>query len=232
MVTRYSITAKGNGKTGAATINTRSTSNTCPKTCPHLISGACYAKQGHERLWWDRLDRNESIKSGDWLWLQERLKEINPKLGTLLRHNTAGDLSHENGRISSFALRMLTVIFTSANVTPYTYTHHRQDGYNLSLINDAINAGFVINLSCDSEEQASKRTRAGFPCTVVVPHDDERTKWIDDYGVRFQTCPAQLSGVSCDACRLCAKATGPKNQDRAVVVFRAHGAKKKAMVAA
>ena len=224
MITRYSITKSGNSKTGAATINTRSTSETCPATCPHKMAGTCYAKQGHERLWWDRLDRNDGIKSGDWLWLHSQLKELKPKPGTLLRHNTAGDLSHDgNGKILQTPLQMLAGMFVESGVVPYTYTHHRQDEWNLLMVRDATAAGFTVNLSCDTEAQASQRHRQGYASTVVVAHDDERTQWRDEHGCAFVVCPAQTrEGMTCDRCRLCAKA------DRgAVVAFRAHGAKRK-----
>lgn len=221
MITRYSFTRKGNKKVGAAT--TRSTSETCPATCPHKIHGTCYAMQGHERLWWDRLDRGEGVASGDWLWLQDQIKAAKLKPGSLLRHNTAGDLSHINGDILPVPLQALTTIFTLAKLTAYTYTHHKQNEFNLMMVRQATRNGFTVNLSCDTEEQASKRAREGYPATVVVAHDDQRVSWTDEYGCRFQTCPAQLGDVSCDACRLCARS----GENRPVVAFRAHGSKKK-----
>jgi len=142
----------------------------------------------------------------------------------MLRHNVAGDLPHDDGRISYYVVRQLAEMFNVHKLQAFTYTHHLQNGFNLPTISDSNKYwNFTINLSCDSEEQASTRHREGFPAVCVVPSDDTRKNWRDASGVRFQTCPAQLKdGVTCETCKLCSK------PDRAcVVAFRAHGASHK-----
>ena len=138
--------------------------------------------------------------------------------GSLLRHNQAGDLPHENGVINWPIVGYLKTIFQAAQLRAFTYTHHAQTEYNLMVVSDCNAAGFTVNLSCDSVVQAARRHLEGFPSVCVVPADDARRSW-EVAGVKFQTCPAQLKdGVTCATCQLCTKA------DRScVVAFRAHG---------
>lgn len=221
MVTRYKFTARSsNRKLGKGVASTMSSAETCPSTCPFNNGGGCYAAGGPTAIWWGRLTRREI--GGDWSDLIHQIANAKLKPGTLVRHNVAGDLSHENGVIRADILRILTEIFLNAGLKPFTYTHHKQNGHNLPAIREAIDAGFTVNLSCDSEAQASQRHREGFPAVCVVPSTDERRSWVDADGVRFQTCPAQLKeGMTCEACRLCTK------QRACVVAFRSHGASHK-----
>ena len=217
MIPRFKLTARSSNRKTGPIATTMSSAETCPDTCPFNKGGGCYAAGGPTAIHWGRLTRRET--GGDWMALVHEIRDAKLKPGTLLRHNVAGDLPHDGGKIRADILRTLTGIFLDAGLIPFTYTHHKQDGFNLPPIRDAINAGFTINLSCDSEAQASERYRDGLPAVCVVPSTDQRRSWTDQDGVKFQTCPAQLKdGITCQACQLCTKA------DRAcVVAFRSHG---------
>jgi hypothetical protein len=140
------------------------------------------------------------------------------------RWNVAGDLPHHDGTINLPVVQQLVgTMVWGAKLRPFTYTHHVQSADNLDAVKWCNGSGFTVNLSCDSETQASRRHREGFAAVCVVPSDDARRSWIDEHGTRFQTCPAQLKdGITCQTCQLCTKA------DRAcVVAFRSHGASRK-----
>jgi hypothetical protein len=217
MITRFKLTAKSSNRKTGPIATTMSSSDTCPTTCPFNNGKGCYAASGPTAIHWGKLDRGET--GSDWLGLQDQLAAAKLKPGTLLRHNVAGDLPHNDGLINSETLRYLTTIFLSAGVVPYTYTHHAQTEINLGAVKSATAAGFTINLSCDTEAQAAKRHSEGFSAVVVVPKDDQRKSWQVD-GVRFQTCPAQLADhVTCQTCKLCTV------ERSCVVAFRAHGNK-------
>ena len=223
MITKFQLTPKSrNRKTGPiATI--RSSSNTCPNTCPFNNGGGCYAASGPEAIHWRKLDESQKPEHvSGWLGLSDQFRAAKLKPGTLLRLNTAGDLPMlpTTGEILGNVVDLMRATFEHHKVVPFTYTHHRQSEHNLAVVERQNRAGFTVNLSCDSEERASMMHQRGFPSVCVVPANDTRTSWHDRDGVRFVTCPAQTGDTTCDRCRLCAKA------DRgAVVAFRAHGNK-------
>ena len=215
MITRYHFTPKSsNAKTGPIAVTTTS-NDSCPTTCPFNNGGGCYAASGPLALHWRAVSTGK--RGGDLSYLVDAVAKAKLPAGSLVRLNQAGDLPHNNGIINFEVLRQIEAIFTG--LRPFTYTHHRQNHENLQYIKWANLAGLTVNLSCDSEAQASLRHREGFPAVCVVRSDDQRRSWIDADGVRFQTCPAQLKdGVTCQTCQLCTRA------DRAcVVAFRAHG---------
>jgi len=221
MITRYKLSAKSSNRKTGPIATTMTSSDSCPSTCPFYNGKGCYAASGPTAIHWGKLDRGET--GSDWLGLQDQLAAAKLKPGTLLRHNVAGDLPHLNGTINTETLRYLSTIFLAADVVPYTYTHHVHSAVNLGAVKSATAAGFTINLSCDTEQQAAQRHSEGFPAVVVVPRDDQRKSWQVD-GVRFQTCPAQLAEhVTCETCKLCTKARS------CVVAFRAHGNKARAV---
>ena len=224
MVTKFQLTPRSsNRKTGPiATI--RSSSDTCPSTCPFNNGGGCYAAGGPEAIHWKRLDQSTKPEHQGWIGLSDQFRAAKLKPGTLLRLNTAGDLPHlpTTGEILGNVVDLMRGIFENHKVVPFTYTHHRQTEHNLAVIDRQNQSGFTVNLSCDTEERASMMHQRGFPAVVVVPADDDRKHWTDQDGTRFVTCPAQTGDTNCDRCRLCTKA------DRSVVVaFRAHGTKAK-----
>ena len=219
MITRYHFTPKSsNAKTGPIAVTTTS-NDSCPSTCPFNNGGGCYAASGPLALHWRAVSTGK--RGGDLSYLTAAVAHAKLPEGSLVRLNQAGDLPHNNGIINFEVLRQIEAIFTG--LRPFTYTHHKQNRQNLLSVQWANLAGLTVNLSCDSEAQASLRHREGFPSVCVVRSDDARRSWVDADGVRFQTCPAQLKeGVTCQTCRLCTRA------DRScVVAFRAHGTGKR-----
>ena len=92
MITKFQLTPKSsNRKTGPiATI--RSSSNSCPSTCPFNNGGGCYAAGGPEAIHWRNLDKSEKPEHQGWIGLSDQFRAAKLKPGTLLRLNTAGDL--------------------------------------------------------------------------------------------------------------------------------------------
>lgn len=217
MIPQVKLTARSSNRKTGPIATTISSAETCPATCPFNNGGGCYATSGPLSLHWRKVTNRET---GSDLWgFGDQLKAAKLEPGTLLRWNVAGDLPHLNGVINSEALSWLVPDFKAYQLKAYTYTHHRQSAENLLTVAWCNRSGFTVNLSCDSEAQASARHREGFPAVCVVPSDDTRRAWVDEHGTRFQTCPAQLKdSVTCQTCKLCTVA------DRAcVVAFRAHG---------
>ena len=224
MVTRFKLTARSSNRKTGPIATTMTSAESCPSTCPFNNGGGCYAAGGPTAIHWRKLTNRET--GYDYWGLMHAIAEAKLQPGSLLRHNVAGDLPQDPnnpGRINRFLLGQLADMFCTAKLRAFTYTHHKQDGHNLPPIREAIAQGFTVNLSCDSEAQASQRHREGLPAVCVVRSDDQRRSWVDADGVRFQTCPAQLKdGITCQTCQLCTKA------DRAcVVAFRAHGNSKR-----
>ncbi len=221
MLTIHLTPKSSNKKTGPIAVTTTS-ANSCAPSCPFLRDGTCYAASGPLRLHWDKVSKGE--RGGSWLALQDSIGAAKLAPGSLLRHNQAGDLPHDgSGYIQSETVGYLSTIFTAAKLRAFTYTHHVQNDYNLGIVKRCNQEGFTVNLSCDSETQAAKRHREGFPSVCVVPAGDKRRSWELD-GVKFQTCPAQLrDGVTCATCQLCTRPLTGENARACVVAFRAHG---------
>lgn len=222
MVSYVKLTARSSNRKTGPIATTISSSDTCPTTCPYNNGGGCYAAGGPTAIHWRKLDRRETGTAILDFGHQLAAAKLEP--GSLLRWNVAGDLPHRNGAINLQTLQQLVgTMVWGAKLRPFTYTHHVQNVDNLNAVNWCNRSGFTVNLSCDSEEQASRRHREGFAAVCVVPSDDARRSWVDSEGVRFQTCPAQLKeGVTCATCQLCTKA-----ERACVVAFRAHGASHK-----
>lgn len=221
MITQVKLTARSSNRKTGPIATTMSSSDTCPATCPFNKGGGCYAAGGPTAIHWRKLDRRET--GTPILDIGYQISDAKLKPGTLLRWNVAGDLPHNDGAINLHVLQQLVAIFKASELRPFTYTHHLQNIDNLDRVDWCNKSGFTVNLSCDTEQQASRRHREGFPAVCVVASDDERRSWRDEHGVRFQTCPAQLKdGVTCETCQLCTH--GNVGTDRhCVVAFRAHG---------
>lgn len=222
MITQVKLTARSSNRKTGPIATTISSSDTCPKTCPFNNGNGCYAAGGPTAIHWRKLDRRET--GTPILDFGHQLADAKLKPGSLLRWNVAGDLPHNDGVINLPVLQQLVgMMVWGHKLRPFSYTHHVQTGANLNAVDWCNRSGFTINLSCDTEEQASQRHREGFASVCVVRSDDKRKNWTDVHGVRFQVCPAQLrEGITCQTCQLCTKA------DRAcVVAFRAHGASHK-----
>ena len=208
-----------NDKTGDIAVSTTARPS-CPPTCPLAGDAGCYADAGYyTRDHWDRVsDGRRGLPFPEFLAAVRRLRP-----GRRFRHNVAGDLWHDAGRINGAMLRALADA-TQHLGAAWTYTHHLRTPENVAAIRSAIRRGFVVNLSTESRAEAARLTKRRLPVVCVVPED--APPHFEDGGVRFRQCPATFDGspTQCATCGggtpLCARA------DRDfVITFPAHGAR-------
>jgi hypothetical protein len=216
----FHLTVKSdNAKTGPMAVSTSSKA-TCSPSCPFLPEngGGCYAQSGPLNLHWLKVTSGERGES--WAKFLNKLSFL--PAGSPFRHNQAGDLPHNNGKISETFIRKM--ILAVSHLRAYTYTHHKLTlGENLSLIRKANRAGFTINVSCESEAQVDETIACNLPAVVVVKSDETRTQWRTQAGNIVLVCPAQRSDtVTCADCMLC-----HKRGKRVAIGFLAHGTGKK-----
>lgn len=173
--------------------------------------GSCYASAGFRtRMAWQRAD------SGlEWDAFLRAVEEL--PAGWLFRHDVAGDLPHNGGRIDPEA--MAGLVEAAAKVRGWTYTHHVMTPENIDTVRAANKAGFTVNLSADSLEHADRlRATGAGPVVVTVPADHPAVSATPD-GMKVIVCLAQQrDNASCASCKLCLKA-----ERSFAVAFRAHG---------
>lgn len=218
IINRVTITkVSGNTKTGPIT-TTRTERSSCPTTCPFYNAG-CYATLGRERLQWDRLNRAET--GVNWDEFVTQIRRIVPS-GMLWRHNTAGDLPHNDGNIDYLQLRKL--IMANKGKKGFTYSHHVLNDHNVVALQNANRMGFTVNASCESVDDADYvMSEHQIPAVAVVHSEESRRFFTTSSGRKVVTCPAAIhkGKVSCATCGLCQKA------DRDfVIAFPAHGVAK------
>ena len=209
------IAKSSNAKIGAipASVSSR---DTCPASCPLIGDGGCYAEAGfHTRLNWDKVTSGERGTS----WDNFLIKVFDLPIGTLWRHNVAGDLPGRDDKIDAEKLRGLTM--ANAGKRGFTYTHYPDTPENIAAIRHANEHGFTVNLSANSVSHALELSRHGLPVAAIVPIDHgNETRTIE--GKKFITCPATYRDeVTCSTCKLCSVS----NRD-SVICFPAHGTRK------
>jgi hypothetical protein len=217
----YSLTKiSSNSKTGAIPVTT-SNRATCPDACP-LKRNGCYAEDYYTQMHWNRV--TSGGRGTDWHTFLMAVKSL-PKRA-LWRHNVAGDLRGSNNRIDTQALKELTQANKGKN--GFTYTHYPLDNpVNITAVMQANNAGFTVNGSANSLEQADNYKALGIPTVVILPEDASKVSYTLA-GNKIVVCPAQNSDkVTCSSCGLCQLA----KRDY-IIGFRVHGnGKKKAKLA-
>jgi len=225
------FTAKSsNVKTGNIPVTTTA-KGSCPTDCAFKGNG-CYAEQGPLGGLWKAMTAagpNSAFKSGvatvkttDWNGLCSSVAKL-PE-GQLWRHNQAGDLPHNGGKLDRPMLEAL--VAANEGKRGFTYTHHNvlQSSDNREAVRAANEAGFTINLSGNTMAHADALadTNAG-PVVVVLPATVQgNEKLATPKGRKVVVCPATYrDDISCKTCGLCAV------RDRKVIVgFPAHGAAK------
>lgn len=236
-----------NGKVGAMPVSTTS-AITCPDACP-LKEAGCYAKYGPLGMLWSALSgaipgetfkrAGQTVRSYTWTQFCSAVSSL--ALGTIWRHNQAGDLPGENDAIDAEALRDL--VAANSGRRGFTYTHKPITGphgaANAAAIADANARGFTINLSADNLAEADQLANADIgPVVVVLPEDKARKAkqgvWLEseaEYKARANiaairtpearrvvVCPATYrDDIACIDCQLC------QRQRTSVVGFPAHG---------
>jgi hypothetical protein len=218
-----------NSKTGAIAVSTTSR-DSCADDCPLKGDDGCYAEAGYyTRLHWDYVTSGKrGVPPLEFIMQVSKLPA-----NEMFRHDIAGDLwKHpENSKQIYFPYLEKLAKASSHLYAAWTYTHHTLDGIdgarNKQAIFDVEQYNFIINISTESLDVAAKWQKEGFMVTVVQPEGGPTAFRHND--VSFVQCPATLpnSTITCQTCGgrkgkpLCATIR------KVVVVFPAHGSRKK-----
>jgi len=231
-----------NQKVGKVPVST-SGKQTCPDTCPLKESGACYADGGPLSLFWDKVSKQEA--GTDYNSFVDAVRGLPD--GQFWRHNQAGDLAPTKRDPNTIdAPALVKLVEANKGKMGFTFTHYDpiKNLMNEFAIHTANKNGFTINLSGNNVFHADElaKTKCG-PVVSVLPLEYQRqgkgkefTESLDAYksrladlpkttpaGNRIVICPATYKeGMSCNDCRLCAKANR-----KTIVGFPAHGRSKR-----
>ena len=216
--TRVTFTRiSGNAKTGPIPVS-MTESSSCPNSCPLKDSG-CYARFGMVGMHWRKLDKG--ITGMAWEAFTQQVKAL-PK-GTLWRHNAAGDLPMDNnGGINK--PEFLALVSANKGKQGFTYTHHSEKlGDNASLIKQANEEGFTVNLSANNAEHADELASLNIgPVVTLLPEDAPKRSYTPQ-GRAIVKCPATyIDSMTCAACALCANSSR-----KSIVGFPVHGTGKR-----
>lgn len=204
-----------NVKTGPMPVSTTEKAS-CPDSCSLKGSG-CYAESGPLGIHWNAVSNGK--RGSDWLTFCEEIKKL-PR-GIVWRHNQAGDLPG-NGK-ELYPHMMHDLVIANRGKKGFTYTHYNPSiGINHTLIQNANNSGFTINLSAESYNEADQLADMGIGPVVTIQAEGMPKTTYTPKGRKVITCPATyMDNVSCYTCKLCQK------QDRPIIAFPVHGTSKK-----
>jgi hypothetical protein len=207
--------ASRNSKTGPMFVTTQS-EDTCPNACS-LRGQGCYAKYGPLMLHWRKVSSGERDKG--WDAFLSALRTL--QKGSLWRMSQAGDLPGDADQLDTEKLTQ--IMEANKGLRGFTYTHYPVDEHNGPAIRAANEAGFTINLSADTLEEADRKAATGVgPVVVIMPSDPAEWPKETPAGRRVVPCLHTTKGLQCTQCGLCAVA-GRKT----IVGFAAHGSGKK-----
>ena len=203
----------GNAKTGPIPVTTTS-ADSCPPTCSFKGNG-CYAESGPLALHWRAV--NAGKRGGTLDELCEKISAL-PR-HQLWRHNQAGDLPGADGEIDDVAVAQL--VDANRGRRGFTYTHYRPTYCNHEIVAKANMAGFTINWSAETLEEADQFAALGSaPVVCLLPADATKTTFTPA-GRHVIVCPASIGNTDCLNCGIC------QQRDRqAIVGFPAHGSGK------
>jgi len=211
------VKKSSNGKIGTIPCTTTSR-DSCPNNCKLKGQGGCYAEAGYyTRLNWNKVDSGE--RGSNWASLCRNVAALPD--GQVWRHNVAGDLPHDNQKISKTKLLMLST--ANSGKLGFTYTHHSmKNKHNRDAVLQANRMGFAVNLSADDPEQADKLAALDIAPVVTILPESQKQNTKTPQGRQIVVCPAEThEGVTCETCKLCAI------PDRSVIIgFPAHGSRK------
>lgn len=217
MALKVTITECSQNKKTGPILTTMTSASSCPNSCA-LKGAGCYAEHGPTAIHWRKVDE----KGLEW---DEFCDELKRKLRgkSLWRHNVAGDLPTLADGVTVSGRHMGRLAAKAVDVPGFTYTHHKLTDSNVNLfsyINEDFD--FTINVSADSLDAADASFALGLPTTVVVPSDWTGLRQTNK-GNPVVICPASThEGVTCENCRLCAKA-----DRKSIVGFPAHGVRRR-----
>lgn len=218
---RVHLTLKSsNIKTGPIPVSTTEKAS-CPDRCS-LKGNGCYASDYHLNMHWEKV--SQGLRGTDWKGFTEQVSKF--KAGQLWRHNQAGDLPSNDGKIIDWG-KLEDLVLANVGKRGFTYTHYSYKGFNGSLIKQSNARGFTINTSTENLEDALASFKAGFPTTVVLnPQNYQGIKTFKHDDATVAICPAQLNdNVTCATCALC-----QKSERQVIVGFLAHGASKNKVI--
>lgn len=205
----------GDRKTGRISV-TYASQCYCPTRCPMHKHG-CYGEAGHCGCYGWKV--NHGIVGTPASMLPEQVYKKGCK--ETVRLNVVGDMAIPGTSVLNREMvKMYRKAYPSEYVpTLYTYTHCEFTGDTVRTIKEALEEGFVINLSCEDMGDAMSASDLGVPAVLVVKHMDVPRKVIADR--TFVKCPNQASDgrVQCKDCKLCMKAR------KEIVVFEWHNSK-------
>ena len=219
-----------NIKTGPMPVSTTEKAS-CPKSCSLKGSG-CYAESGPLGIHWNAV--SNASRGSDWDSFCNDISKL-PK-GIMWRHNQAGDLP---GLYNDNLDAEMLVQLVNANIGKkgFTYTHYPvlDNSWNAELIRDANKAGFTINLSAESYQEADALADLRIGPVVTIQSEDMPKTTYTPKGRKVITCPATyMDNVSCYTCKLCQKWKAPKgvkfsnaHGERPIIAFPVHGTSKK-----
>lgn len=215
----YSFTSHSNNKKIGNIAAVSTSSQSCPTTC--ALFDECYGKLHFTGIQWKKLD-----KSGlDFFQVMDLIHAL--KKRSKLRFNVVGDLAHSNGTIDSTKLLKLANTVKNRLIETILYTHHNIDNsLNVAALKLAFSKGLHINISCEDTDKAKLALSYGLNAVIVLPTGSIH-KVIKHDGLNIVRCPAEYKdSIQCANCMLCAK---DRVQQRVVVAFTAHGAKRNAL---
>lgn len=204
-----------NMKTGPVALSTYRTQTSCPNDCA-LFNNGCYAE-----------NRGPSGAPGPFGFANRRgledldvLRKAIRKLrrGDVVRLNISGDYLLSDGTPDHEYIAVTNTIPPYATVLSYTHAWRR-------LRPDMFVEHARPNASCDTEADAVEALAAGWSVVIVDP--DGSMPGTKVAGRQAVACPYETNGRQCIDCRLCARTKRPS-----VVVFQAHGSRKKVAVTA
>lgn len=191
-----------------------SSPSTCPVRCPYKGNG-CYTENWGACFTYKRVDR-DGVTS-----LEGFVKEL-PK-GKLIRHNVGGDMAVKGTNlIDNDEVKYLTKVYKGFRA--YTYTHCEINEVSAKVIKEAMNNGFMINVSCESKDEVKNALSFGLKACLVIPEWNHKGTSYKEDGITYKLCQNNAKGLQCVECKLC------QNKKRnTVICFPAHGAKAKSV---
>lgn len=213
---KYSFVRRSSNKKVGPIPVTYTSEESCPASCP-LMNAGCYAELGPVSLQWKKAN-NFGVGFDT---LLRQIKAL-PK-GTLWRHNIAGDLPGVSDSIDQTALDQLAYVNTGKR--GFTYTHKPVLGggvawHNYDAVKEAVEDGFVINLSANDLDHADQLAELGIAPVVVLLPRDSASRLTTPAGRKVVVCPADTRGITCEECQVCANA-----HRKSIIGFRAHGSR-------
>lgn len=206
-----------NEKLGAAAA-TYAAQESCPRSCPFLDGGGCYAETGAVGSFVTRPLNVSAARAGSGpravaLAEARAIDALRPSSGRPLRLHTVGDCSTPAAaRVVSRAAGRWR---ERGGGPVWTYTHAwrqvpRESWGDVSVL-----------ASCEDGAGVREAWGRGYAASVTVPEFPGARRYEFD-GVAVIPCPAQTRGVVCSDCRLCFDA--PRLlRDRLAVGFAVHG---------